>query len=240
MWADDSNEFFFYPVLNPINYYKFDINSLGVFSDWYRLDFNMQYPDWNAMDVKCASGRTDKGWTIEFFLSWKDMNIQPKQGDFVGFMMTRFVWKDKPWLTKNSTTGGGYYGPKPGYVYLDASTPGNSLDAARKMLAINPAPWYVAEDPAGWIIADKDGIRKERAPVIVDELKKEAENAIASAASKSKTPEHKKIVEQLKKRLQDTILRKEDPAVVSEYVGIRAAAKKLQENIELHNLFQGE
>lgn len=157
VWADDSVELFFSPLLSNINYYKFEINSLGVFSDLYRYDAVLTYRDWNALNVRSASGRLPDAWTVEFFVSWKDLDVTHNPGGLIGFQMTRFMWKGSE-LHVNGSSGGNYARPNMGYVYLAPKDIPSTMEIARKTDALIPTGWYNIDDDEKWIYSDKKNI----------------------------------------------------------------------------------
>ncbi len=157
VWEDDSVELFFSPLISKINYYKFDVNCLGFFSDIYRYDAVLTYSDWNAINVKVSAGRLPDAWTIEFFVSWKDLNAEYKPGGFIGFQMTRFMWKGSE-LHVNGSTGGNYARPNMGFVYLSPQDTPSLREVAQKMDPLISGPWCNMDIPGLWIYSDKKNI----------------------------------------------------------------------------------
>lgn len=234
VWADDSNEFFFFPTRNPIHYYKFDINSLGVFSDWYRRDFNMQYPDWNASEVKCASGRTPQGWTIEFFLSWRDLNYKPETGGFIGVLQNRFVWKNNAWLTKNSNTGGGFFNPKFAWVLLSGPGGSTPAEAAGKLAPVMSKAWFVADDPDAWILVSDGKIETLPGAGLVARQRKKA---VAALAAPGLARADRSALEKLRARFAGAEKLGASPAAVAAFQGVADDAAKLAESTGIQDLF---
>ncbi len=172
VWEDDSVELFFSPLLSKINYYKFDINSLGVFSDFYRYDAVLTYNDWNALNVKVVSGRLPDAWMLEFFVSWQDLATTQKTGDFIGFQMTRFMWKGAE-LHVNGSTGGNYGRPNMAYVYLSPRKIPPLSEIAPKMNQLIPTEWYNLDNDDLWIYSDKKKIFIEPPPAMEKRFRSE-------------------------------------------------------------------
>ena len=167
VWADDSSELFFSPRLSAINYYKFDVNSLGVFGDNYKEDAAQHHWEWNAVDAKCASGRVPGAWTIELFVSWKDMEFQAKEGMFIGFQQTRFEWNGAE-LRPSYLTGGGYYQVLLSFVYLSGPALPSNMELAQKMDKLIRKPWFVASDDKLWFFSDKKSLLAESPAKLID------------------------------------------------------------------------
>ncbi len=172
VWEDDSIELFFSPLISRINYYKFDINCLGFFSDIYRYDAVLTYSDWNAINVRTAAGRLPDAWTIEFFVSWKDLNAEYNPGGFIGFQMTRFMWKGAE-LHVNGSTGGNYARPNMAFVYLAVQEKPPLLEVARKMDPLISGQWYNTDFPGQWIYSDKKNILVDTPAGLENRFRKE-------------------------------------------------------------------
>jgi hypothetical protein len=178
VWQDDSVELFISPLISKINYYKFDVNSLGVFSDIYRHDAALTYPRWNALNVRCVSGRLIAAWTIEFFVSWKDLEASPKAGDLIGFQMTRFMWEGST-LNVNGSTGGNYGRPKMGFVYLAPAKIPGLAEIARAVDGRVPGDWYCL-DGAEWVCSEKKSVTVEAPEVMEAAYAEKLKGALAS------------------------------------------------------------
>jgi hypothetical protein len=235
VWADDSCELFISPRLSAINYYKFDVNSRGVFGDNYKEDAALHHWDWNAMDAKCASGRLPGAWTLELFVSWKDMQFHPKEGQFIGFQQTRFEWNGAE-LRASYLTGGSYFQVLLAFVYLSGPTSPGGLELAQRLDRLIRNPWFVASDDRLWFFSDKKDLLAEAPDKLIGMMADKASVAFNAleASFNSGTPEAmKKSLAVLREAAARQSAEPDSVKRLAAYSGLLGKAGKLAAELEL-------
>ncbi|MDD5707622.1 MAG: sugar-binding protein [Kiritimatiellae bacterium] len=239
VWADDSTELFFSPRLNAVNYYKFDVNSLGVFGDNYKEDAAQHHWQWNAMDARAASGRVPGAWTVEFFVSWKDMSFQPSEGGFVGFQQTRFEWSGAQ-LRPSYLTGGSYYTVRLAFVYLAGAAPPAPSELARQLDSLIPKPWFAATgDASGWFFSDKQSLLVEPPGPLIEKTSAKVAAAldIVEKACTPATPDMLiRTLTDLRKQLAETAGEKDHVKRLTATSALLGKTMRLKADLELDSL----
>lgn len=238
VWADDSTELFFSPRINPVNYYKFDVNSLGVFGDSYKEDAAQHHWQWNALDAQAASGRVPGAWTVEFFVSWKDMAFQPREGGFVGFQQTRFEWSGAQ-LRSSYLTGGSYYTVRLAFVHLAGAEIPAPADLARQLDALIPKPWFAVGDASGWFFSDKESLLVEAPGLLIEKTSAKVAAALDAVEQgfTTDTPEMmRRTLAELRKQLAGTADEQDDVKRLTATSALLGKTMRLKADLELDSL----
>lgn len=88
LWKDDSTEIYF-DTANDGHFYKFIVNSAGVFTDLRYTDAGIDYT-WEPTHAKVAAAADDKGWSLEMAVPWRDFGLTFTPGMMCGFEVLRF------------------------------------------------------------------------------------------------------------------------------------------------------
>jgi len=235
VWADDSNEYFISPTLSNISYYKFDINSLGVFSDWYKQDASLEYHGWNAVDAKAAAGRIAGAWVIEMFVSWKDLQYTAKEGEFIGFQLNRFEW-DGGSYKRSGNTGGSFFSVNMAFVYLSPQDIPPMLEIAKQVDRLVPRPWFIAADARNWFYSDKKNVFNAAPGDIVSSMCSIAAGALKDIEKQIASDTDKSAYDELRKRFEKAGEQKDAGKAVFEYGALIAKAKLVLSELELQSM----
>ena len=152
VWSDDSAEFYLDPTATGYSLFKFDVNSIGTVADTWQPDPGFVDHSWSAAWVQAAGSVGEATWTLEFFVSWADLQKTPAAGDVWMFFHRRLAWTGRDAkLTTTSTTGGNYGKRIFGYIYFVAGEPPLPIEVGRELMIASP-PW-VAQAGGRWLWA---------------------------------------------------------------------------------------
>lgn len=141
IWADDSGEFYIDPFANGYSMFKFDVNSVGAIYDFWQVDPGNIDTSYRSPSAVSASQILPDRWTIEFFVSYADMQVKrPEAGSIWAIMHRRLAYTEGP-LIDLSTSGGNFNNRRFGYVFMteNGSLPRATVLAQLKRYA--SAPW---------------------------------------------------------------------------------------------------
>ena len=235
VWMDDSDECYISPTLSNLNYYKFDINSLGVFSDWYKQDAAMEYHEWNAVDAKAASGRVDGAWAVEFSVSWKDLQHKAKEGTFIGFQLQRFEW-DGGSYKASGNTGCGYFNVNVAFVYLAPKAVPPMLEIAKQVDKLVPGSWVIADDADSWLYSDKRNVSAAKPAELVALMRGSADTTLKELEKQLSADSDKATLAELRQRFEKAGAQQDAAQAVLDYGALIAKAKNLLSDLLLQKM----
>ena len=178
VWSDDSAEFYLDPTATGYSLFKFDVNSVGTIGDTWQPDPGFVDQSWSASSAR-AAGRVGKtAWTLEFFVSWADLQRTPAPGDVWMFFHRRLAWTDKDAKLTTTSTSGGHYGNRVfGYIYFVAGDPPEPMEVGRKLM-IAPPPW-VAQTGGRWLWArTRQSLQRRPPQAVAQHYRGEARRAL--------------------------------------------------------------
>jgi hypothetical protein len=244
VWADDSAEIYLDPTATGYSMFKFDINSIGTIGDFWQVDMGFTDTSWSASSAKAICGRTEDGWTIEFFVSWADLKKTPHPGDVWMMMHQRFSYTaDDAHRCAVSTSGGGYYNRKFGFIYfVDKQFP-DAEKVGQALLKFAVQPWVLPLN-GDWLYAEGGKVEKESCETIIARLRERAEaslDAVSEILEDAPDESTKSRLDALRKRFEaaeEKSKSEEKFSAMAEFQKISLAAEELRYEAELAELLK--